>query len=90
MRCYTIILAAVTLAIPATPLKVDVYEGPTECSDEEKVAAGKFLSMHYTGTIDESSETGEKGKQFDSSRTRGETFDFAIGVGQVIKGWDGK
>jgi FKBP-type peptidyl-prolyl cis-trans isomerase len=44
--------------------------------------------MHYTGTIDESSETGEKGSKFDSSRDRGSTFDFQIGVGQVIKGWD--
>merc|ERR1719149_608965 len=43
--------------------------------------------MHYTGTIDESSETGEKGKQFDSSVGRG-PFDFALGQGQVIKGWD--
>merc|ERR1719469_1363454 len=44
--------------------------------------------MHYTGTIDESSTTGEKGKKFDSSRDRDETFDVQIGTGQVIKGWD--
>ena len=44
--------------------------------------------MHYTGTIDQSSATGEKGKKFDSSRDRGQTFDVAIGTGQVIKGWD--
>lgn len=44
--------------------------------------------MHYTGTIDESSETGTKGQEFDSSRTRDTTFDFVIGGGQVIKGWD--
>ena len=44
--------------------------------------------MHYTGTIDESSPTGEHGKKFDSSRDRSGTFDFKIGVGQVIKGWD--
>ena len=44
--------------------------------------------MHYTGTIDQTSATGEKGKQFDSSRTRGSTFDFVIGSGQVIPGWD--
>jgi len=44
--------------------------------------------MHYTGTIDESSETGEKGKQFDSSRTRDSAFDFTIGNKQVIGGWD--
>jgi len=72
----------------SSELKVDVYDGPTECSDEEKVSAGHHLSMHYTGTIHESSETGEKGKQFDSSRDRGQPFDVKIGTGQVIKGWD--
>jgi len=69
-------------------MKVDVYEGPKECSDDEKVTQGKFLSMHYTGTIDESSAAGEKGKTFDSSRDRGVTFDFQVGTGQVIPGWD--
>lgn len=44
--------------------------------------------MHYTGTIDESSPTGEKGKKFDSSLDRGDPFEFALGAGQVIKGWD--
>lgn len=67
---------------------VDVYEGPKECGDDAKVKPGNFLKMHYTGTIDESSAAGEKGKKFDSSRDRGQTFDFAIGLGQVIPGWD--
>jgi len=44
--------------------------------------------QHYTGTIDQSSATGEKGSKFDSSRDRGATFDVQIGIGQVIKGWD--
>ena len=44
--------------------------------------------MHYTGTIDQSSEKGEKGKKFDSSRDRGATFDVQIGRGRVIQGWD--
>jgi len=82
-----VIAALAAPALAATELKVDVYEGPTECADEDKVKAGSYLEMHYTGTIDESSETGEKGKQFDSSRTRGQTFDFQIGQGMVIKGW---
>jgi len=91
MHFHTLILTVATLAAPAsaaTELSVKVYEGPTECEGDEKVTSGNYVSMHYTGTIDKSSETGEKGKEFDSSRGRGETFNFAIGTGQVIKGWD--
>jgi FKBP-type peptidyl-prolyl cis-trans isomerase len=82
------ILALAAATVSAADLKVQVYEGPTECTDENKVQKGNYLSMHYTGTIDESSATGEKGKQFDSSRDRGDTFDFTIGSGQVIRGWE--
>lgn len=69
-------------------VKLEQYDGPTTCDDSEKVKKGDQLQMHYTGTIDKSSKTGEPGKQFDSSRDRGETFDTQIGVGAVIKGWD--
>merc|ERR1711871_1358623 len=86
-------LAVTILAIgarmaTAAETKVTVYEGPKECSADQKVKKGDYLSMHYTGTIDKSSKTGEAGKKFDSSRDRSETFDFAVGTGQVIKGWD--
>jgi peptidylprolyl isomerase len=46
---------------------------------------GQICVMHYTGWL---YENGAKGKKFDSSVDRGEPFEFAIGVGQVIKGWD--
>ena len=69
-------------------LSVTVTDGPTECAAASKVKAGDKLKMHYTGTIDASSAAGEKGKQFDSSRDRGATFDFEIGAGRVIQGWD--
>jgi peptidylprolyl isomerase len=48
-------------------------------------AKGQTCVMHYTGWLWVNEA---KGKKFDSSVDRGEPFEFAIGVGQVIKGWD--
>ena len=46
---------------------------------------GQRCVMHYTGWL---YKDGAKGAKFDSSVDRGEPFEFVIGVGQVIKGWD--
>jgi len=48
-------------------------------------AAGKTCVMHYTGWL---WVNGAKGSKFDSSLDRGKPFSFALGRGQVIKGWD--
>jgi peptidylprolyl isomerase len=46
---------------------------------------GQTCVMHYTGWL---YKDGAKGSKFDSSVDRGQPFEFTIGVGQVIKGWD--
>jgi FKBP-type peptidyl-prolyl cis-trans isomerase len=46
-----------------------------------EAASGKQVSVHYTGTLAD-------GREFDSSRGRGQPIDFKLGVGQVIQGWD--
>ena len=53
--------------------------------DGIEAVAGKNVSVHYTGWLN---EKGTKGAKFDSSVDRGQPFEFALGAGQVIAGWD--
>ncbi|HXQ94694.1 MAG TPA: FKBP-type peptidyl-prolyl cis-trans isomerase, partial [Thermoplasmata archaeon] len=61
---------------PATLQKVDDVVG-----HGKEAKAGDTVRVHYTGTL-------MNGTTFDSSRERGTPFDFKLGTGAVIKGWD--
>jgi FKBP-type peptidyl-prolyl cis-trans isomerase FkpA len=52
-----------------------------------EAVAGKRVTVNYTGWLYDASKPDSKGAQFDTSTGRG-AFTFALGAGQVIKGWD--
>ena len=52
----------------------------------KSAAAGKPVSVHYTGWL--RNDDGTTGAKFDSSKDRNDPFQFPLGAGHVIKGWD--
>jgi peptidylprolyl isomerase len=72
---------------PAVPIPAE--EPPTELVLEDvmegeglEATAGRNVRVHYVGVA------WSNGEQFDASWDRGETFEFRLGAGQVIEGWD--
>ena len=78
--------AATSTAAPATTEGMKMTDVKTGTGTE--AVTGKTVVVHYTGWLYDESAADHKGKKFDSSRDRGDPFDFPLGAGHVIKGWD--
>jgi FKBP-type peptidyl-prolyl cis-trans isomerase len=80
---------AVTWAAPAPAAVVVQSNGvrviDTKLGTGTEAQPGSLVVVHYTGWI---YQDGGKGKQFDTSRTRGNPFVFTVGGSEVIEGWD--
>ena len=63
---------------PPTELVIDELEVGTGA----EAVAGSVVNVHYVGV------SWSTGQEFDASWNRGELFDFPLGAGHVIKGWD--
>ena len=53
-----------------------------------EATAGRRVTVHYTGWLYDPNAPDKKGRKFDSSRDRNDPFDFRLGAGEVIRGWD--
>lgn len=73
------LLASAAVGVLAADLQIDVTL-PVEC--ERRTQKGDKIQVHYRGTLQ------SNGQKFDASYDRGTPFAFALGKGQVIKGWD--
>ena len=71
---------------PNTQVKELVITNPVVGTGTEAVA-GDTLKVLYTGWLYDASKPDNKGKQFDANQT-GAGFDFVLGSGTVIVGWD--
>ncbi len=72
--------------MPTTPSGLQ-YEDATPGSGDE-AQAGQRVSVHYTGWLHDAAAPQMRGRQFDSSKDRGDPFRFVLGAGNVIAGWD--
>jgi FKBP-type peptidyl-prolyl cis-trans isomerase FkpA len=60
----------------------------TKVGTGTEATKGKSVSVHYTGWLYDPAPKDHHGKKFDSSRDRNDPFQFKLGAGQVIQGWD--
>ena len=75
-------LSKPAVEVPAGPAPTDLEITDITVGDGPEATPGTRVSVQYVGVAHST------GKEFDSSWNRNEPFEFALGAGQVITGWD--
>ena len=66
----------------------ELQKNDTVVGTGAEAQAGHTVSVHYTGWLYDAGAPDFKGRKFDSSVDRGQPFNFPLGGGRVIQGWD--
>lgn len=79
---------AETERVVVTPTGSELVIRTIQAGSGQEAVAGRSVSVHYTGWLYEPESEGGRGAKFDSSVDRGQPFEFPLGAGRVISGWD--
>jgi len=71
-----------SVTIPQQPAPTDLVIEDITVGTGETAVSGKNVPVHYVGVA------WSNGQEFDASWNRGDAFEFRLGAGQVIQGWD--
>ena len=75
-------------ARPAAPAEPTVLVTDVVAGIGDEALPGMVVIVHYTGWLYDPAATEHRGREFDSSRGRGQPFSFHLGAGRVIRGWE--
>ncbi|MDP1636075.1 MAG: FKBP-type peptidyl-prolyl cis-trans isomerase [Gallionellaceae bacterium] len=66
----------------------ELIKNDIKLGEGDEAISGTEVLVHYTGWLYDEAAPDNKGAKFDSSHDRRQPFDFPLGAGHVIKGWD--
>ena len=83
-----VIVACVLMVACGGDSMAGLQKTDTKVGTGASATPGKTVAVHYTGWLYDPNAADHHGKKFDSSKDRNEPFEFKLGAGMVIRGWD--